>query len=230
MASSVNRNDDPVLEDETRTYIASGWVDNQDGDPLGETLHYAWDMDDDGAFDDGGGGPGIDFTLNDWTFHDAGPHRVRLKVTDPDGGETIAERTFDVQEVNDAPVARNATVVVNEDTTGSFALPFTDEEGGSMTCTLLVPPIAGQATVASHCTGATYTPAADSVEDDTFMYRVIDGPHIGSGNIGVDVVVVSHAPRVTGAADVTVLEDAGTVTMPGWMQATPDRPTRRARL
>jgi hypothetical protein len=60
-------------------------------DPDGGTMQltYAWDLDGDGQFDDATG----DVTHASFL---AGPHVVRLRVTDGDGASTVAERTLDV--------------------------------------------------------------------------------------------------------------------------------------
>src|SRR4051812_30934186 len=65
------------------------------GDPDGGTLQIAqaWDLDGDGAFDDGTGD-----TVS--RSFDVGTHVVRLRVTDGNGAITVAERTLTV----DAPV------------------------------------------------------------------------------------------------------------------------------
>lgn len=51
----------------------------QSSDPSGSALTYAWDLDDDGAFDDSTA------PKPTWTFTEARDYTVRLRVTDPDG-------------------------------------------------------------------------------------------------------------------------------------------------
>jgi hypothetical protein len=60
-------------------------------DPDGGTLQLtaAWDLDGDGEFDDATGDTASASFL-------AGPHVVRLRVTDGDGASTVSERTLDV--------------------------------------------------------------------------------------------------------------------------------------
>lgn len=58
-------------------------------DPDGRLARQAWDLDDDGAFDDALG-------LKPSTSFPAGPHRVRLRVTNPQGVTATQSRTVDV--------------------------------------------------------------------------------------------------------------------------------------
>ncbi|HEY6887529.1 MAG TPA: PKD domain-containing protein, partial [Solirubrobacter sp.] len=56
----------------------------------GDIASLAWDLDNDGAFDDGAA------QVATTTFTEPGPHRVRLRVRDRDGHEAIADRTVTV--------------------------------------------------------------------------------------------------------------------------------------
>ena len=59
-------------------------------DPDGSVDKLAWDLNDDGQFDDGEGD-----TVT-WTFPTAGPHRVTLQATDNSGSATVAVRELNV--------------------------------------------------------------------------------------------------------------------------------------
>jgi glucose/arabinose dehydrogenase len=63
----------------TVTFDASG---SRDSDP-GDTLTYAWDLNDDDAFDDATG------VSAQQTFESRGTHRARVKVTDAAGASTV---------------------------------------------------------------------------------------------------------------------------------------------
>jgi PKD repeat protein len=66
-------------------------------DPDGPIASYAWDLDNDGSFNDGSG------STAQKTFTTQGPHTVQLRVTDSSGTPAIATRTVDVG--NRAPTA-----------------------------------------------------------------------------------------------------------------------------
>jgi hypothetical protein len=59
-------------------------------DSDGSVQSLAWDLDDDGEFDDGS-----DSRVT-WTFATAGPHRVALQATDDSGSATVALRELQV--------------------------------------------------------------------------------------------------------------------------------------
>uniref|UniRef100_UPI0035686810 PKD domain-containing protein n=1 Tax=Nocardioides sp. TaxID=35761 RepID=UPI0035686810 len=68
-------------------------------DPDGGALSYAWDLDGDGQFDDGGTA-----STQAATFSTVGEHSVGVRVTDPDGGTGTATTTVTVE--NTPPTAR----------------------------------------------------------------------------------------------------------------------------
>jgi PKD repeat protein len=90
-----------------------------DGDPLA----FAWDLDNDGQFDDG-----TEETAS-FQFTTSGQHTVRLRVSDPIGPPVVQTRTVDV--VNTAPAASfslsPASPVVGGDVT--FTSTATDFDG-----------------------------------------------------------------------------------------------------
>lgn len=71
--------------------VLNGWGTDPDGDPV----TYAWDLDDDGDFDDS---TSISPTH---TFPAAGSQRVRLRVSDGRGGTDVALATFAVVAADD---------------------------------------------------------------------------------------------------------------------------------
>ncbi|WP_182524977.1 PQQ-dependent sugar dehydrogenase [Nocardioides dongkuii] len=68
---------------------------SRSSDPDADQLTYRWDLDDDGAFDDG------DAPVVYRTYTRAGPVRVRVRVDDGNGNTDVAERTVHVG--NDPP-------------------------------------------------------------------------------------------------------------------------------
>ena len=59
-------------------------------DPDGSVTARAWDLDDDGEFDDGNG------ESVPWTFATAGSHRVFVRATDNSGSAVVIVRTLEV--------------------------------------------------------------------------------------------------------------------------------------
>jgi glucose/arabinose dehydrogenase/PKD repeat protein len=70
-------------------------------DPQGDTLTYAWDLDDDGAFDDATGPTAT------WTYQDPRTYTPELRVTDP-GGESDTQAVT-ITAGNTAPTATIAS-------------------------------------------------------------------------------------------------------------------------
>ena len=88
-------------------------------DPDGDPLTYAWDLDDDGSYDDASG------PTSSRSYSGVGPKTVRVRVADGRGGSDTAEVTVTV--TNRAPVA----AVTANPTSGQAPLPVTFDAGGS---------------------------------------------------------------------------------------------------
>jgi hypothetical protein len=91
-------------------------------DPENGTLTYAWDLDNDGQFDDS-------MAVNPSFSADDGPssHTVRVQVTDPEGATGTAEATVNV--LNVPPTIQNIAASVSQTLTGksvSFDATTTD--------------------------------------------------------------------------------------------------------
>jgi glucose/arabinose dehydrogenase len=72
-------------------------------DPQGDTLHYAWDLDGDGAFDDAA------IANPPWLYQNQGSYLARLKVSDDSGGWDITSVLVTVGPVAAPPVAHITT-------------------------------------------------------------------------------------------------------------------------
>ena len=94
---------------------------------------YAWDLDDDGAFDDL---VGPTATAASPSFASAGSHRIRVRVTDEGGATDVDALVFEarVPGVNRAPrVALSGPSAVRVGIPASFFAPATDPDGDSTT-------------------------------------------------------------------------------------------------
>jgi len=104
--------DGPYVTDEGTDVALDG---SGSSDPDGDPLTYAWDLDNDGAFDDATGPtPTFDMVGQD------GIYPIALKVTDPDGASDVDETTVTVNNVapsvslsSDAPKDEGSVVTVS---------------------------------------------------------------------------------------------------------------------
>ncbi len=102
----------PYVVDEGAVAMLSAAASSDDG-----ALNYAWDLDDDGEFDDA---TGITVPYTTIGQDSATPSIVRVKVTDPDGAYDVADTTVTVRNVapvletlgTDGPVDESSLVTV----------------------------------------------------------------------------------------------------------------------
>ena len=104
-------------------------------DPENGVLTYAWDLDDDGVFDDSTS------ATPSWTYTTAGTKTPDLRVTDPLGATDTDTVTITVSPANQPPVPVISAPATNDPwTVGqliSFAGSATDPEQGSLPATAL---------------------------------------------------------------------------------------------
>jgi uncharacterized repeat protein (TIGR01451 family) len=97
-------------------------------DPEGQALTFAWDIDNDGAFDD------ASTATVQHTFTEPGVHTVRLRVTDTGGASAVGTTSVSVNST--APVAvidsPSSTTTWAVGDTIAFAGHATDEEDGTL--------------------------------------------------------------------------------------------------
>ncbi len=110
--------------------LAVGFSADGSSDPDGTALTYAWDLDDDGAFDDATG------VTASRTYSGVGPHQVTVRVTDADNGATTGSVTVTV--TNTGPTA----VITTNPASGTGPAPLkvdfdgstsSDPDGGTLT-------------------------------------------------------------------------------------------------
>ena len=123
-AAAITTNPNPPAGPAPLTVSFSG---SGSTDPNGHALTYAWDLDNDGAFDD-------DSDANASRSYPVGDHVVRLRVTDSIGATNIAQVT--VTSGNTAPVLGAVTPAdgsrwsVGE--TIAFSASATDDQDGTL--------------------------------------------------------------------------------------------------
>ena len=153
-------------------------------DPEGDALTYAWDLDNDGAYDDGTG-----FTAIGW-FEDNGSYTVRLRVTDSKGAVSTASQPVTITNM-DPMMTFTAPASVGEGT------PITLSASGFIDVTTDV----GSLQVTYSCDGGTTfgpTPSCPAVDGPTtvdVVGRVTDKDG-GSRSYSKTVNVTNAAPVV----------------------------------
>ncbi|WP_220782395.1 Ig-like domain-containing protein [Shewanella sairae] len=104
-----------------------------------------------------------------------GTDNFSYTISDGQGGSDTANVTVTVSSVNDAPVARDDNVRVNEDSSVNYAVLINDTDPENHTLSVSVAqPIHGQASVEADGS-ITYVPNADFNGNDAITYTIDDG-------------------------------------------------------
>lgn len=112
-----------------------------------------------------------------------------------DGVDTAtALVTLSVNPVNDAPVAMNDTVTMNEDAVVTIQplLNDTDVDGDQLTIQSVAVPANGSAVLNGQ--SITYTPHSNYSGVDSFSYTISDGAATAVGTIRIDIAPVNDVP------------------------------------
>lgn len=146
---------------------------------------------------------------------------VSATATDPDGNTSEFGQDRTVVAGNRAPVASPDAYSVNEDATLNVAAPGvlandSDPDGNPLSAVYVSGPTNGTLTL--NANGSfTYTPAANFFGPASFAYKAGDGTSFSTTvTVSLTVNAVNDAPSFTKGADLTVAEDAGAQTVPGW--------------
>ncbi|MBF0339878.1 MAG: tandem-95 repeat protein [Magnetococcales bacterium] len=135
----------------------------------------------------------------------SGTDSFTFKVNDGKLDSNVATVTVTINEVNDAPVALDGTLVVIEDTPTSGTLTSFHPDAHATTYTILQNGSKGVATISNAATGAyTYTPNANANGTDSFTFKAGDGiADSNTATITVNITPVNDAP-VTASGTLTV--------------------------
>lgn len=130
-----------------------------------------------------------------------------VRGTDSEDVSATATFSVTVNPVNDAPIADDQSVMLDEDAT-SFAITLTgsDVDDASLTFTAPVDDV-DHGTLSCIGDACTYTPAPDFNGSDSFTFDVSDGSATDLGTIEITVTPVNDAPVATDVADGTTDED-----------------------
>ena len=124
-------------------------------DPDGDAITYAWDLDSDGAYDDGTGFTAVGF------FEDNGSYTVHLRVTDAKGASSTASRTVTITNMDPrmtftapasvgegTPITLSASGFIDVTTdVGSLQVTYSCDGGTTFGTTASCPGVDGPATV-----------------------------------------------------------------------------------
>ncbi|MFK7737072.1 MAG: Ig-like domain-containing protein [Pirellulaceae bacterium] len=186
-----------------------------------------------------------DGTLSFQTAPDVNSNNANLEVTvqlmdngaasppPNDNSSDVQTFTIIVNPVNDPPIPDEFTGTTDEDTAvtidaadvlvGDAPGPG-DESGQSLTMTQIERTSLNGGTVEPVFSGSeivsfTYTPPANLVGDDSFLYVVTDDgspARSGSGTIVINISGVNDAPEFIKGSDQIAPEDSATVTVENW--------------
>ncbi|MGH9921324.1 MAG: tandem-95 repeat protein, partial [Nitrososphaerales archaeon] len=129
---------------------------------------------------------------------------------------TAATVTITVNSINDAPVANNDAVIIDEDTSGTDVLANdTDVDNDPLTITSVTIPTNGTAVINPNNT-ITYTPDSNFFGADSFDYEISDG-NGGNDTATVNVTVnpVNDAPIADSQSVLTDEDTALPITLTG---------------
>jgi len=200
-------NDIPIAVDDTvtaneDTAIAVISVLANDTDSDGDTLNISdFTQPSHGTAGSNGDGtltytPNADFN---------GTDSFAYTVSDGNGGIATATVNITVNPVNDAPVANDQTVTLNEDETASITLTASDADSDALTYQIVTGPSHG--TLTGSAPNLTFTPAANYNGNDSFTFRVNDGT-VDSNDATVTITVnpVNDPPVADAGSDQTALQ------------------------
>jgi PKD repeat protein len=161
---------------------------NASADPGGGLLNYAWDLDNDGQFDDA-------FTpTTNYNWSTIGVYSVTLQVSDTQNLTDTDVATVTITG-NLSPIAADDTATVSENSSANAIDVLSNDEtevGETLTITAVSQGSNGSVVITGGGSGLAYTPSANYYGMDTFTYTISDG------NGGID----------TGTVLVTVIENS----------------------
>ena len=165
------------------------WVGDHEGLPM---LHEAW-------FE----GDMAHYTPNDVNFQ--GEDSLTFKVNDGNADSNVSTITLIIGQINDLPVAITQSVTTAEDTAVSITLTGTDQDGDTLTYTVVDQPSNGA--LSGTAPNLAYMPNTNYNGDDSFTFKVNDGT-VDSEPATVSITVTAvNDPPVAPAQSVTTAED-----------------------
>ncbi|MGE8501468.1 MAG: retention module-containing protein [Pseudomonas sp.] len=129
-------------------------------------------------------------------FH--GTDSFTVTIDDGNGGTTTSLVSVIVNAINDAPIAPNSSVSVNEDGTLNSSIPATDAEGDSLTYAIKTGTSNGTLVLNPNTGEYTYKPNGDYNGQDSFVVTVSDGKGgVTDTLVSITVNPVNDAPAAS---------------------------------
>jgi len=126
----------------------------------------------------------------------AGTDSFTFRVNDGDLDSAPATISINVAPVNDAPVAENQTITVDEDSTIAATLTALDIEGDPLSFTVVTQPSNGS--LSNSAPDLVYTPNANFNGVDTFSFRANDGESDSDiATVEINVNAINDVPTAS---------------------------------
>jgi VCBS repeat-containing protein len=179
----------PYVIDEGDDLQLDGSGSSDPDEVYGDSIvSYAWDIDNDGQYDDMAGAmPTVPWA--DLSSLGLGIHTIGLRVEDSFGATNTDSTTLTINPINNAPVANDDAATTDEDVavTVDVLANDSDIDGDTLTVDSVTQPTNGSAVINLDGT-VTYAPDADFNGSDSFTYTVADG-NGGSDTATVTITV-----------------------------------------
>ena len=126
----------------------------------------------------------------------SGADSFTFKVNDDQLDSNIATITVNLAQVNDAPIANNGSLNINEDVAANGVLSATDVDSAVLTYSIVTNGSKGTAVITNAVTGAyIYTPNPNATGSDSFTFKVNDGQVDSNiATVGVSIAALNDAP------------------------------------
>ncbi len=140
-----------------------------------------------------------------------GSDSFTFSANDGSGDAVAATISITVTPVNDAPVAVDDAVAVNEDYSVAIAILANDSDAENnlnpASVLIITPPLHGTLSISTATGSVLYTPSANYAGSDSFQYQVSDGAGLSSNTATVSIAVTPVNDAPVGINDVVTTNE-----------------------